>query len=158
MTRASRDSELITRGSKKPGESAVDVPMTGIIPQKTESLDPSKLVGTWTLRSHTTYRSGSRTATGANAQGLITYTSDGMMMVAITFDEGRIDLRRNIFYGGSFRIEGNTIVHEVIVSNAEQQVGKLLRREARLEGTTLALFAGDHAEGAEIVWEKKDHS
>jgi len=60
------------------------------------------------------------------------------------------------FYGGPFRIEGNVIVHEVDVSNAEQQVGKHLRRVARLEGTTLTLFAGNEADGAEIVWEKGD--
>jgi|GEM_PF-5913381 len=61
-------------------------------------LEKSELVGTWELRSHTTYRGGSRSPTGANPRGLITYTADGMMMVGITFDEGRIDLRRNIFY------------------------------------------------------------
>jgi len=99
------------------------------------------LVGTWQLVDWTFQVDGDKTYRPFNgdAEGLLTYTADGRMWATLmkrnrkntktqTLSAASVAERARIAagfqsYAGSYRIEGNTVIHEVDVSLLPNWVG-----------------------------------
>lgn len=121
-----------------------------------------KLVGSWSLQSFTvTPSTGESRAWGKNARGLLIYTEDGHMSVSINRDliatgnEAKDAFDSVLFYAGTYQVEGNKIVHQVINATSLTRIGKEMLRFAELNGDELKLTTPLEAFGtATLVWRK----
>ena len=135
------------------------------------------LVGTWKLVSAWSTRpNGERVALyGEHPMGFLTYTREGRM-TAILSDSERPRLSSEdrlavptaeraaafssfIAYSGTFRIEGDRVIHHVEISWLQNWVGTDQVRQMRLEGNRLTLRApmrtlGGEQRANELVWER----
>lgn len=65
--------------------------------------------------------------------GIIEYTADGHMSVIVRFSEKPENFEDVVAYAGSYRVEGNKIVHKVTHSVRPSYEGQILERDFRLE-------------------------
>lgn len=126
------------------------------------------LLGTWSLVSQIRTHADGRVQhpMGEKPVGSLTYSPDGRMSVAI-MAEGRAKTGADGFrgltvaqkaeaaagylsYAGTFRVEGDTVIHDVEISLFPDWVGTAQRRRASLEGDTLTLSAGEFT----MTWKK----
>ena len=136
------------------------------------------VVGTWKLLS-ASYLVGNQLVNGhpygLQPTGLITYTGDGRVMVAVAFD-GRKPLSVNDFitapaeeraqafatffaYAGRYTFTGNKVVHHVEVASIQNwvntdQVRLVTLRGDRLSLRTLSSSIGGVPHTAELVFER----
>ena len=121
--------------------------------------DSKTIVGSWKLVSTAaTTVDGKSVASpmGEHPTGFLTYTADGRMSLLITHD-GRpklsgdrlaspIEERASAFstmvaYAGSYRIEGNRLIHHVEAASSQNWVGTDLPRVATFSGNRVKLEA-----------------
>src|SRR5262249_37590617 len=86
---------------------------------------------------------------GEHPKGFIIYTTGGRMMAVLTGetwrhhledDESRSDVQEHVIaYSGLYRIENNTVIHDVDVSWIESVMRMKLTRFFKLEDDTLTL-------------------
>jgi hypothetical protein len=134
------------------------------------------VVGTWKLVSATASSEGGerRDAFGPSPTGILTYTGDGRMSVAIA-ESGRKALsgdrvsapageRAQAFatflaYTGAYSLKGDKVIHHVEISSFPNWVGTDLVRTLAIEGeritlTTPPLSVGGKLQTTELVWER----
>lgn len=115
-----------------------------------------QLVGAWRLVSLAAHvvETGQEVTTFGNAPyGYLNYSSDGRMLVLIVkedrprvdalgqmTDVNRITLFNSmIAYGGTFKVEGDRITHNVDISWNENWTGTTQERRFRVEGSRLII-------------------
>ena len=121
--------------------------------------DANTIVGTWKLVSTgATTAEGKSVASpmGEHPTGFLTYTTDGRMSLLITHDgrprlsgdrlDSPIEERANAFstmvsYAGSYRIEGNRLIHHVEAASSQNWVGTDLPRTVTFSGNRVKLEA-----------------
>ena len=137
------------------------------------------LTGTWYLReAHAVDLQGRRLfdVYGPRPSGVIHYGGDGRMMALITHDgrqrmsgldrqdaterESAAAYRSSIGYAGSYRLDGNQVIHHVDVSTYPNWIGTRLRREVRLlDGAVELLTAAQPQNGVEtiikLIWQRE---
>lgn len=122
----------------------------------------SKLVGTWELESYEIIsREGIAQEWGTHVRGLLVYTPEGFVSVAVNKDPvatGKPEkdlLDSMMFDTGSFEELGGDVVHHVAVSSDPERVGKELTRHVHLEGEVLTLTTPPEAGGiGKLVWNR----
>jgi Lipocalin-like domain len=121
--------------------------------------DPNTIVGSWKLVSvAATSADGKSLASpmGEHPTGLLLYSADGRMSLIITH-QGRPKLsgdrldspteeRANAFstmvaYAGSYRMEGNKLIHHVEAASSQNWVGTELPRIVTFDGNRVKLEA-----------------
>jgi hypothetical protein len=124
------------------------------------ALAASDIVGTWRLASWTSVGDdGTQLPMGEHPEGVVVYTADGTMITTIgKAERPRIDgadmhggpveqrleaLSTFIAYAGTFRVEGDDVLHDVTMSLYPNWVGTAQRRHVTLseDGDELALAA-----------------
>lgn len=137
------------------------------------------LVGSWHLRSWRLGYSDSdreRLAFGESAQGMLLYTADGWMSAAIcsgqrapfpevhSHRELEPELLNEAYhsyfhYAGTWRIEGDEVVHSVTLSLNPNFPGTEQRRRIQLDGDTLVLYGeepqGDRVRTHTLTWQRQ---
>ena len=114
----------------------------------TEALVAGDLVGTWRLRSWTSEgEDGVVHPMGEAPEGVLVYTTDGTMITTIgEAGRGPIDgdalagpveerlaaMSTFIAYSGAYRIEGEDVLHDVVMSLFPNWVGTTQRRHVAL--------------------------
>ena len=129
----------------------------------TSLLNKNDIVGTWELEEFEQLGpEGLCIRSLPESRGLLIYTEEGSMSVSMyrvpdTLDEAVLrNFPRDLYYAGSYKIEGEFILHEVKVALLEQHRGQSLVRKAHLEGELLSLEALS-VEGrvlGKIVWRR----
>lgn len=121
------------------------------------------LVGSWRLeRFEIKEPSGRIREWGRNPKGLLLYSADGFMSVSINReienkapDPAQNTLDSLLFYAGPYRVEGDTIFHDVTIASSPTRIGKTMMRQASIEGDTLTLKAPTESFGAAtLIWKK----
>lgn len=136
------------------------------------------LVGTWKLVSatETTKEGESRDAFGRDPTGFLTYTSDGRMIGMISHGDrkplsvpdyvGAPPAERAeafatfLAYAGTYKLEGDRVIHHVEASWLENSVGtEQVRDIVKLEGDQLLLRTPPYLKGgkmvtAELLWQR----
>jgi len=136
-----------------------------------------RLLGTWRLVSAVREEvpSGARTdLMGPDPQGYITYSPDGRMLVLIVAadrprptgavaspEEAARLFRGMVGYGGTFRVEGDRVHHDVDISWNEAWTGTDQVRRFRLDGDRLILENGPNPDPVDgkvsvrtMTWER----
>ena len=121
--------------------------------------DASTIVGTWKLVStRATTADGKSFASpmGEHPTGFLTYTTDRRMSLLIAHDgrpplsgdrlDSPIEERANAFstmvsYAGSYRLDGNRLIHHIEAASSQNWVGTDLPRTVTLSGNRLKLEA-----------------
>lgn len=121
--------------------------------------DSKTIVGSWMLVSAAaTTAEGKSVASpmGEHPTGFLTYTADGRMSLLITHDgrprlsgdrlDSPIEERAGAFstmvaYAGSYRIEGNRLIHHVEAASSQNWVGTDLPRVVTFSGNRVKLEA-----------------
>jgi hypothetical protein len=93
--------------------------------------DNDEILGVWELVGWELEQNGSYTSVGANAQGLLIYTTS-RMSVTITSDGP------NVFYAGTYDLRGNAMVHHAELSFDLANFRNVQRR-VELSGDSLVL-------------------
>ena len=118
--------------------------------------------GPWTLKSFMiTPPDGNQRHWGNGIRGLLIYDPTGHMSVSInkviqsTGSPDKDTLDAMLFYAGTYRIEGNTIRHDVTIASNPNRVGREMIRFAQVDGNRLILTTPPESYGiATLVWEK----
>jgi hypothetical protein len=113
------------------------------------------LLGTWKLQSFTTEFVDTAEKTsifGAHPKGYLSYSADGRMYAIFSAEERRspvdlvptdterIDLYNGFSaYAGTFKVRGDTVIHEVDISWNEAWTGTAQMRRFRVDGTRLTI-------------------
>jgi len=141
-------------------------------------IEREQLLGGWRLRRWSVEYGSGRAAElpfGEDAEGLLLYGADGWMTA--TMHEGRrtalsaasprsasLESRAAAFaeylsYGGRWRIEGVTVIHEIRFSLNPVLIGTTQRREAQICDGELHLIARETTGSRErvhrIVWQRE---
>ena len=137
--------------------------------------DRNALLGTWKLQSYVVRTAAGQVSTpyGQHPTGYIAYSVDGRMQVIgaaedrlappepVATDDSRLALYDTMFaYGGTYSVEGDTVIHHVDISWNEIWTGTHQTRRFELDGNilTLTMHAVEPASGVEgeysAVWEK----
>ena len=148
----------------------------GGIPARAQS--PSSIVGTWRLVSMDREVLETKVvshAFGGHAVGLLTYTSDGRMMVMIVdstrkppaqptaTDAEALGLYRTMLaYAGPYRVQANEVITHVELSWDQTLTGTDQKRFFKLEGNRLTItstplvsaFLGNQTTVTTLVWER----
>jgi len=134
------------------------------------------LVGGWILQRWVIeYPATGRRAEPFGAEGLLVYTADGRMSVAMqrrdrprfassssdsTADDKAAAFASYMHYGGRWRVEGRDVVHEIGIAMHPGLIGTSQRRATMLAGDTLEL-RGDETYDASgslrrhhVVWKR----
>jgi Lipocalin-like domain len=114
----------------------------------------AKLVGSWKLISVSSKKRDGRTDSpyGLTPSGVLTYSDDGRMSALISFD-GRKPLpfgggtsedqaeafRTFLGYAGSYKLDGDKVVHRVEVSSIQSLVDKDLIRTVKFDADRIVL-------------------
>jgi len=114
-------------------------------------LSKASLIGTWSLYKMTLDDIPWR----IKSYGQLIYTSDGSMSVGINGSDPEYSWDDNcIFYAGKFVVDGDTIIHKVVVSSSKEKIGEDLIRNAKLENGLLTLTAETAFGFGKVVWRK----
>ncbi|MFW6010091.1 MAG: lipocalin-like domain-containing protein [Actinomycetota bacterium] len=128
-------------------------------------MEVQQLVGTWSLTAweiHTD--AGTTTPYGATPTGMLTYTAEGTVQVAVQAG-GRGPLshpsprrapdaevaeaaRRFFAYSGTWQLADDVVSHHVLLALDPGMVGTVQRRRADLEGQQLTLSADEPVAGS----------
>ncbi|MBI4371078.1 MAG: lipocalin-like domain-containing protein [Elusimicrobia bacterium] len=122
------------------------------------------MVGTWRLKSVDVVdspREGDVRPWGRRPEGLLSYTPDGYMFVAINGgDESgpglSRELRDMLFYAGRWELgEKGALAHVILHSADVDRIGVRLERTARVSGKTLTIVGrGRAGHMVRLVWKK----
>jgi hypothetical protein len=118
------------------------------------------LIGTWTLSNFTIEDEDGLRPWGKDMRGLLIYADTGHVSVSINKaiqndgeNESENILDSILFYSGTFRVAGTTVIHNVSVASAPTRVGKEMVRQATLTGDELTLVTPEgYSPKATLVW------
>ena len=107
-----------------------------------QNISMTEIRGTWLLESFDIEGLDKKIAPwGSNARGLLIYADTGHMSVSINRDltaKSTVDAENIfdsiLFYSGTYRVEGNTITHQVTNASNPARIGKQMLRYASLDG------------------------
>ena len=121
------------------------------------------IIGTWKLQSwvsETIATGKGENVYGEKPDGYISYSSDGRMQAIVTADnrmkprilpppdEEKVKLFNTMLsYGGTYKIEGDKVVHSVDISWNQAWTGTEVVRFYKIEGDTLTITALNQANG-----------
>ena len=114
------------------------------------------IVGSWHLKSFKLITNNKSKDWRLNVSGILIYSPDGYMSVAINSDTKDVEWIDSIlFYSGTYRIiSNNTIEHIVLNASSKDRIGKNMIRNACFKDSNLILSAnGDFGE-AVLIWSK----
>jgi hypothetical protein len=148
------------------------------VPSLSIAQSERSLVGTWKLVSVSSWTEKgdtNKTAHGPNPTGLLTYTSEGRMMVVIA-EDGRkplsvadrvaapVEEKAQAFstfhaYAGRYTFTGDKVIHHVEVASLQNEVNTDQVRFVKLQGDRLTLrtppiLRGGVQQTLELVWER----
>jgi hypothetical protein len=120
------------------------------------------IVGTWKLESFDIESAdGKRRAWGEKSRGLLFYSDNGHVSVAINRemkDGGTTDrdvLDGMLFYAGTYWVRDGIVHHAVSVASSPARVGRDMIRFAKRDGDLLTLTTPPEPYGtATLVWRK----
>lgn len=127
------------------------------------NMKSTDLHGSWSLLSFDIEKDGFKEPWGKNTKGLLIYSPDGHMSVSInkaiendpTQNEEQNSLDSLLFYSGTYRLEGETIWHQVQNASNPARIGKEMVRHAVFEGGVLTLSTPVESFGrAILVWKR----
>lgn len=123
-------------------------------PVKSEA-HASDFLGVWDLVSHLVQdEGGAWVESGPGARGLLIYTTEGIMSVAISWGDPTAEVRE-LFYAGAYRIQESSVIHEIWHSNEAWRIGQSLRRDFRWDGGELVLRGKTSFGQGEIRWKRR---
>jgi hypothetical protein len=139
---------------------------TGSSARGEPALLAARLHGVWDLESFSILNNEKkRQPWGFDATGLLIYTPDGHVSVAINrfaawSSTGRPTepadaSARSLFYAGRYEVRGPSIVHFVEVASNPARLGVPQRRRVVLEDGLLTLTTEDQGVWAELVWRRR---
>lgn len=123
-------------------------------------MKPEEVVGTWKLQSFKIIdKSNNIHDWGKNAHGILIYSADGYMSVSINSDidtsEASDNLDKHIlFYAGTYEIENEKIIHNVMNASDPNRIGRKLIREVACDNNAITLTAHGDYGSAVLKWEK----
>lgn len=140
-------------------------------------MEAHELVGTWSLAAweiHTD--AGTTTPYGAAPAGMLTYTAEGTVQVAVQADGRRrlshasprrapdaevAEAARGFFaYAGTWQLAGDVVSHHVLLALDPGMVATVQRRRASLDGQQLTLTAEEPVGGStrhhQLRWRRVD--
>jgi hypothetical protein len=125
------------------------------------SAAPGSLVGTWELvHSENTLPDGQVVPYCTGAHGMIIYTPEGYVSVALNCaEEGQgfepADLTgRKFFYAGTYRYDGQEVVHTLLNASEPAMIGSRPARRVTLRGDTLILSGESQGLAFTATWAK----
>ena len=111
------------------------------------------LHGSWKLRSFEIVTEGVSSLWRAKAHGILIYSPYGYMSVSINSEQGTDEWVDSVlFYAGTYRVEGGTVVHDVTNATSASRMGSPMVRAAVLQGDELELSASGDFGKAVLVW------
>ena len=122
-------------------------------PEAPES--PDELVGSWRLEAYLSVGENggvSEGPLGPHPEGLLIYSPDGHMSVSMMRADhepsrGGSPVTRFMGYAGTWRLDGQRVVHEVTVSSHSYMVGTRQVRDLSLDDGLLTLSGSARAAG-----------
>lgn len=142
------------------------------------AVDPTRLIGTWKLVSYVIEHADgrvNRAAMGESPYGRLLYTAEGNMLAQIsapgrrnfaksflmgaTPDEAKSATDTYLAYGGTWRVEGNQVIHSVEAGLFPNWVGGEQIRTVTWDGERLVLSTPvmERAQGhviARLTWQR----
>ena len=124
------------------------------------------LAGEWELQDFTLEKNDKiPTSWREHCTGLLIYTLSGHMSVSINSKiTGDKTLSVNkfesiLFYSGTYEVDRNLIMHNVMNASDPERIGKKLIRESIREGDSLILIGRGEFGVAKLIWKRvKYHS
>ncbi|TNE35938.1 MAG: hypothetical protein EP348_08000 [Alphaproteobacteria bacterium] len=120
------------------------------------------LIGSWTLLSWQGFKNGTPAGfpMGEDAQGQIIYSAEGRMSGFLM----RADFARatrgtpaqyntSLAYGGTFRVEGDEVIHDVIYATIPHWIGTPLVRKIERKGKNILLKTAPETSNSGAVHE-----
>lgn len=137
-------------------------------------MSEEKLVGTWKLISaSSTSSTGEKDAApyGSKPSGLLTYNADGRVSALISYDARKplppaasIQEKAEAFssfiaYAGSYRFEGDRVIHHVEIASIQNYVDRDLVRSIRFEDDRIILVTpptpiNGKLQTVELIWQR----
>ena len=122
-------------------------------------MTPTQLIGPWELQSFEVETNGTLLSWGESCRGLLLYTADGHVSVGINRNVGLKNfdvIKDSLFYAGTFSLQGNRIIHQIIVASSKERIDAELIREAELHDGQLTLIGtSDRGRPFCLVWKRK---
>jgi hypothetical protein len=120
------------------------------------------IIGSWKLTIfEITTSAGVTKPWGNNSHGLLIYTPAYTMSVSINKDiEGDSTNPANrfnsiLFYSGTYELKDGVITHHVTNASDPDRIGKLMMREASINGDVLTLIGSGTFGSARLIWSKR---
>ena len=116
----------------------------------------ASLIGSWKLVSFRVRRLRKGLIDWAdNVSGLLIYSADGTMSVAINSHDTKKDsLNHLLFYSGRFKVAKNTVKHFVENATLRSRIGQTMNRKYSLEGNTLTIESLPPSNHSILVWRR----
>lgn len=120
-----------------------------------------RIIGNWRLEAFGSERTGQSPAfpLGAEPDGLLTYTGDGVMSVHLLAQPGREETGMDAYTGyyGSFSVDEDAAIisHHVEGASVERLAGTVQHRNYRLDGDRLELSANVSGAQMTLTWKRR---
>jgi hypothetical protein len=113
------------------------------------------LVGMWKLVSMERIDNEGNVSEVEVLTGLLVYTPDGWMTEALEYQiPGSERARTHVFYGGTYEIDGDTVIHRPKIHSNHQLAFTELPRHYEIRGNRFTLTAHNPNGAAYLVWEQ----
>jgi len=124
-------------------------------------MNPLDVVGTWQLAVfEITDPGGMPKPWGANMSGLLIYTLEGTMSVAMNCDpigdprDFKSIYDATLFYAGTYEINGDQMIHHVQNASDPDRIGKDMVRSVGINGDRLMLEGRGEFGRAVVEWRR----
>ena len=121
----------------------------------------SPLVGTWILeKSENPMPDGSLVSYCTGVHGLIIYTEDGYVSVALNCDpvghgkEPADVSGRKFFYAGTYQFDGKKATHLMLNASQPELIGESFSRDVSINGSELVLTGVNQGQAFSAYWKK----
>ncbi len=121
----------------------------------------SPLVGTWILeKSENPMPDGTIVSYCTGVQGMIIYTQEGYVSVALNCDpvgHGKepADISgRKFFYAGTYEFDGKNVVHTMLNTSQPELIGNGFSREVTIKDTLLVLTGVNQGQTFSAYWRR----
>jgi hypothetical protein len=105
-------------------------------------MEARDLIGTWEqIGMEFRDQTGKLVRKDTDVKGLIIYSTDGHMAVAIEAPEARGEMGKFTSYTGRYEVSGNTVKHHIMLSSNPKLAGTTQVRMAEVAGDRLNLKA-----------------
>lgn len=118
----------------------------------------SDVIGVWQLEKFEVASSSGLSSWGENLRGLLFYTEDGFVSVAINRNLGQPHFNAandSLFYAGTFEILGNQIVHQIqLATNAQRIESEMIRNAELISGKLILSGNSESGKPFSLLWKK----